>query len=236
MDHSTTYNAAVALNNMGIALLERGCYRQALATLHDAVRLTCQESTSTSSACTMTTNLNKASRRQCGPEPSKITSPLHLEVVSDDSASVTCIHATHRPDSAIVIRLEGFDSTIDVAVDIAVILHNYAMAALCLSLAHPKSKSSKHLLQTCLKNLLQCQKELASRYELLDVDMDFPLVQKVFVVAVISTNSLLQTFGHLGADQCELQMDECQAKLETLKETLADLDHSELSVGAAAAA
>ena len=236
MDQETMYTAAVALNNMGVSLLERKCYRQSLETLHDAVQLTRTQRPRPVSMLPKQHIIADAYQRQCKPEPSKPERPLHMEVVSDDSDSISCLRATHTQDACIAIRLEGFDSTNDVQVDVAVILHNYAIAALCLSLAHPTSKASAQLLQTCLKSLLQCQKELSARYANLDMDGDFALVHKVFVVAVISTNSLLQALINLGTQEFEAQILECQTKLETLKETLSDLDHAEMGTMAAAAA
>ena len=237
MDQAAMYTAAVALNNMGVSLLERKCYRQALETLHDAVRLTRTQQPMTVSTLPKQ-HIADAYRRQCKPEPSKPEKPLPLrmEVVSDDSDSITCLRATHSHDACIAIRLEGFESTNDVQVDVAVILHNYSVAALCLSLAHPTSNTSSQLLQTCLKSLLQCQKELSTRYANLDMDGDFALVHKVFVVAVISTKSLLQALTNLGTSEFEMQILECHEKLKTLKETLSDLDHAEMGTMAAAAA
>ncbi|GKZ00282.1 hypothetical protein MPSEU_000981100 [Mayamaea pseudoterrestris] len=232
MDQENTYNAAIALNNMGIALLERKCYRQAWETLHDAVQVACKGQSE--SVCTY---LNKAFQRQCNPDPSKAKSPLHLEIISDNADSITCIHATQINHSAIAIRLEAFDSTKDVSVDTAVILHNFAISALYLALAYPVSRITGQLLQNCLKSLLKCQSDLSTRYTNLDMDDDFGLVQKVFVVAVVSTNSLLQVFGSLGAGKFDAQIHECQTKLHALKTTLTDLDqHAEIGAVAAAAA
>ena len=234
MNQPNTYKAAIALNNMGISLIERKCYRQAWETLHEAVQVACKGK---SDAVAVGTYLSNALQRQCNPEVSKSKSPLHLEIVSDSSDSITCTHATQLTNAAIVIRLEAFESTIDAQVDSAVILHNYDMAALYLALAYPVSKITGQLLQNCLKSLLRCQADLSSRYLALQMDDDFGLVQKVFVVAVVSTNSLLQVFTSLGAGKFETQIVECQDKLAALKDTLSDLDqHAEIGTIAAAAA
>ena len=234
MNQSNTYKAAVALNNMGISLIERKCYRQGWETLFDAVQVA---SKGQSDVATVGQYLENALQRQCNPEPSKSKSPLHLEIVSDSSDSITCTHATQLTNSAIVIRLEAFESTTDAQVDSAVILHNFAMAALYLALAYPVSKITGQLLQNCLKSLLRCQADLSSRYSSLEMDDDFGLVQKVFVVAVVSTNSLLQVFSNLGAGKFDTQIVECQEKLTALTETLTDLDqHAEIGAIAAAAA
>ncbi|GKZ01015.1 hypothetical protein MPSEU_001052900 [Mayamaea pseudoterrestris] len=235
MDHSDTCTTAIALNNMAISLLERKCYRQAWETFHDAVQIACHNKTTSQSKY-----LSKALQRQCKPEPSKAKSPLHLEVVSDTADSITCIHATHLPNSVSLIRLEALDSTTDDAeVDGSVILHNYAVAALLLALAYPAAKVSAQLLQTCMKHLLQSQDKLSTRYEGLDMEIDYGLVQKVFVVATISTNSLLFILGRFDAEQFAVEIEECECKLETLKETLASLDQptaTDSGVVAAAAA
>ena len=182
--------------------------------------------------------LTKALQRQCKPQPSKSKSPLHLEVISDNSDSITCIHATYIPNSVAVIRLEAFETTThDYEVDGSVIQHNYAMAALFLSLAYPTSKISTQCLQSCMKYLLRCQSQLAARYEALDMETDYGLVQKVFVVATISTHSLLHVLGHFNAEKFAVEIEECETKLETLKETLSELDqHSDIGTIAAAAA
>ncbi|GKY90341.1 hypothetical protein MPSEU_000008100 [Mayamaea pseudoterrestris] len=245
---SSTYTTAVALNNMAVSLLERKCYRQALETLHDSVQLTRKHRTTASSGSQAVSPslpqhiaVDYAHQRQCKPEPFKqADSSSSFQVVSDDSDAMTCLRSC--VDSCVGIRLEGFDSTIDAQVDSAVILHNYAMAALSLAMTATKNPTTsstatkKRLLQTCLKSLLQCQKELSSRYAQLDMDVDFALVHKVFVVAVVSTNSLLQVLQQLGTEEYGSQIVECQAKLVALKETLSDLDHAEVGGIMAAAA
>jgi hypothetical protein len=221
------------LNNIGVSLLERKCYRQAFETLHDSVQLTRKHQISPFS--TLPKKLVNAYQRQCKPEPFKLESPLHLQVVTDNSDSDECLRATHSQDACIAIRLEGFDSTNDVQMDFAVILQNYAVAALCLAHAHPSSKTSTSILQTCLQSLLQCQKELAARYAALDGDSDWELVQKAFVIAAVSTKNLLLVLQSLG-EEFESQIVECQDKLDTLNDTMSELEHCDTGATAAAAA
>ena len=151
------YKAVVVLNNIGITLLERQCYNEAQVTLKEAIDLmSClrDETRLHMSQEKQSQFLNQAAKRIAKSTRALVddaddddndinmsmdidaiettTSNVFLTVLSQhDTAHNTkeIVSACHPSCSSIVHRLEYIDETsINIATDTAILLHNFSMA------------------------------------------------------------------------------------------------------------
>ena len=233
---------ATALSNMGISLFERQCYQQAWVTLHDAVQLVCGDHSKNQadlSAC-----LQEAYARQSRPDPSAYKCPIGLQVLSENSDSALSIQATSVPDAVTVLRVEALESNFDGAVEeydedyhvtMAVIVHNYAVASLFIALTESTSDSgSQQLLQNSLRCMLRCQEVIGmiSSNTLLS---SWNFTQRVYTVALVSTQGMLMVLYHLDTADMQDQVDQLHKKLADLRETLGWLPSDSRIIAAARA-
>lgn len=152
------YRAAVALNNMAVAMMERSCYEQAFETIKDAaltmqllytieplVRSSMISSEQTPYQHDIQTKLQRAYHRAANPVLSAISSKVR--VVSDDaafnSANIglkglqTLSGSSHRmKQTAILISSDhlGLLDRQDFALTISIILFNVSTASQCFAL------------------------------------------------------------------------------------------------------
>jgi hypothetical protein len=151
---SRDHRAAIALNNMGVSLLERRAYRQGMETLKDAIFVMkrvlrppsissqglCQTSNSTSYA---EEKMHRASKRMANPQP--ISSAIIVDVVS---RSATFSHRSCSSDSVLhggsssstlssPLRIEATDlislEDRDADLESSIMLYNFGLAHLCMA-------------------------------------------------------------------------------------------------------
>jgi hypothetical protein len=155
------FKAAVHLNNTGVSLLQRRCYRQAMNTLSDALSIMKAVSSRLEASSTeaptlqgeefstdIQGKLRDATQRLASPRPSTVEmcKNISVQVLSDDS-SPTAVEPslleedcdTGSPCSQVIylIRMEPADFEVpsekDMAFESSTILYNYGMAYRCLS-------------------------------------------------------------------------------------------------------
>ena len=142
MDHS---RAAIALNNIGVSLLERSCYVQALEVLRDAVS-TMQGSLNETESCAarwpdhqVYEKLRRGMHYLACPEQHQTC--LYLEIVNSDALSTKACCTMSRDPSlqeAFAIRIEKCDHDSNgqyPAMETAIMLHNLGLSYLCLASA-----------------------------------------------------------------------------------------------------
>jgi hypothetical protein len=202
MARSTTflryYECAVALNNMGVSLLEKGAPRQAIATLNDAIivmkGISCSGEGTANEVDTM---LAKAAHRLSVPE--QLYSACTVRVISQCDGNLELIQSlllsSSATDCPLYIDTFLFDPE-DGRVDFesAMILYNFGVAHECLSKiaknagAGPTLRENAlqlfHLAHTVLANQIFSSNELSLHGRL------------SFVSALV-----LRSFGSILADQ-----------------------------------
>jgi hypothetical protein len=131
----------IALNNIGISLLERNCVNQARETLQDAVEVMKGRSS--------LVVLDAAHRRLAAP---KYCSKVNLRVLSDDLSSVGSGGCSSSTSSSILldphstdlyaIRLDVHASQ-DIDIDLlsSIVLYNCGVAFLCVAKTHASMSS-----------------------------------------------------------------------------------------------
>jgi len=162
------YRGAVALNNVGVTLIERRCYRQAIETLKDAIFVmrgvfnTATEKNSASGfASTSGTEarLQRATERLVNPHP--VSSSSLINVISHDGTRIqpsmlsSLLKEGKAPSHSVTIRIESADVDSPYARDpdleSAVMLFNFGIAHLCSSKLSKSEVASKKLNQAALK-------------------------------------------------------------------------------------
>lgn len=139
----TLYRGALALNDMGVSLLERGAYRAALDTLKDAIFVMKRVFPSSHHLHPGSYDIDaKLSRAYSKLASSKLEKPcsLNVEIVPHNvefEALRSVLLRTSTPCNRqvnFVIKIEVFDAE-DQCVDVhsAILLHNFAVAHLSMS-------------------------------------------------------------------------------------------------------
>jgi hypothetical protein len=152
---SRDHRAAIALNNMGVSLLERRAYRQGMETLKDAVfvmkRVLRPPSISSQGLCKTPNDsmsnaeakVHRASKRMASPRP--LSSAISIDVVSQcatfshrSNLSGSSLHGGSpssslssplRIEATDLISLEDRDSDLESSI----MLYNFGLAHLCMA-------------------------------------------------------------------------------------------------------
>ena len=149
--------AAVALNNMGVTLLERGCCRDAMKNFRDGLSLMMNEGVDPHDS---KESLRRSSQRivaSSSDSSAKTTVNFELTALSHDDTSTTCamtvaIHEFQSSSVGFVMRLDWNEDEQDMA-DAgayykATLLYNYAVACRMHAVTCSKSSSKAQKLQT----------------------------------------------------------------------------------------
>jgi hypothetical protein len=136
------YRSAIALNNVGVKLLERQCYSQAVDSLQHA-RALLMQSSSDANGCGEE-HVNRALQHLSHPRPVKaaalllevlITTPdgslLHGEVPTDASALESVLEGAPCSHTAFPIRIEDCLEHSDTR-QTSIVSHNLGIACFCL--------------------------------------------------------------------------------------------------------
>src|SRR3569623_363060 len=139
------FRTALALNNMGVALLQNACYEQAILTFQDAVLLMKQTCRGEKAVCFIDadTKLREANQRIARPQQSNVVDwfPVSVRSSSDDPTreemDATLESRPFTNDAVYAIRFDsiGMDQNceLDASVSCDIILQNFALAHLCFS-------------------------------------------------------------------------------------------------------
>jgi len=145
------HRAAIALNNMGVSLLERRAYRQGMETLKDAIFVmkrvihpqskTPDFATNTPSTNSTEAKVNRANKRMANPQP--VPSAFSCDVISHEAIS-----SHHQPMDSVLRKGAASPSTFPIRIEAgnidcpedrnpdlesAIMLHNFGVAHLCMS-------------------------------------------------------------------------------------------------------
>jgi hypothetical protein len=169
------YLSSVALNNIGVRLIERHCYEQAAETLNDAVTLIKRVliSTDQNGHCDCGQGLAQTAMQRLMHAKAEATPAMPLEVftrttdgalISDTTQEDFSASVLQSPLSSFVafpVRLEdtmvGEDlrdatSTRDLSIQVALVLHNLGIALLCQS---KTDKANAHKLRSLALRLFR---------------------------------------------------------------------------------
>jgi hypothetical protein len=147
------YRVAIHLNNVGVALLERRAYKQALDTLKDAVTVVRQAFVDEDDE-NQSSMLTKAARRLATPK-SLVLASSGLVTISEDAGFETIRPLTHAggSDQALcAVKMEHFgQEDRDIDIDSATVLHNFSVAHLLLACVAKTNSCAKQLRVGALK-------------------------------------------------------------------------------------
>lgn len=246
------WRGAMALNNIGVTLLEQSCYKQALETLEDAVYLmksACQadivqpqQSSRSILASEVEERIHRGFRRLAKPEPNKTRGggprESFLTFSSDDAdsfssaASLSNFQANHSSGShsAILIRMEdlGTEDGRIPEIDSAIMLQNYGLSCLSASNIVTRRCVRSQLRNSAIDVLTLCQNILCTAPTLSMVRHNPLLLQKVYFVAVVSTSSMARILSSSAGNR-SVHTIQCEARLSDLQAALLELDVPELS-------
>jgi hypothetical protein len=150
---SRDHRAAIALNNMGVSLLERRAYRQGMETLKDAIfvmkRVLRPPSISSHGLCKTPNSttyaeakVHRASKRMANPRP--ISSAISIDVVSQCTTfshrsypSGSILHGGSSSPLSSPLRIEATDlislEDRDSDLESSIMLYNFGLAHLCMA-------------------------------------------------------------------------------------------------------
>jgi hypothetical protein len=146
------HRAAIALNNMGVSLLERRAYRQGMETLQDAIlvmkrvlrspSITSQGSDKTPNSTSYTdTKVHRASKRMANPQPipSAVSVDIdsHRATFSYHSYLVSVLHGSSSSPLRSPLRIEAADldslEESDHVLQSSIMLFNFGLAHLFMA-------------------------------------------------------------------------------------------------------
>jgi hypothetical protein len=156
--------AVAHLNNIGVSLLQRHCYYQAMRTFSDAVSITklmcsteCRITSEQEHAIGVQDKVREASQRFSNPKPLTVAKKIFLEVLSDsESPAVFYLGNSHSlANIAYPVRMELGDfetpSKNDLAVASSVILYNQGLAYRCIASLHRPDQCAETLDKAALR-------------------------------------------------------------------------------------
>lgn len=186
---SSAHRNALALNNIGLQLLERGSYRQALATLASAVDVMRDVSSDNHTASHKTA---MQAARDCLVVPVKeLMVADQIVCVAEDVDYQDVMDAT--PHRRVLLRIESFADRV-VEMDCAIVLYNYAAASM-----DQNRQRSIGLLQLCQAILAQCARQSTRD------------LGKVFFIGSLAIGAMMEALEN------DAQRLVCREKLERLQ-------------------
>jgi len=225
-----TFQALVALNNMAVTMMKRGCFRQAYKTMKDAV-LILKRQASVRRQSPVQTNVGPSIAILFPKAEEWCTSP---EILSSRSTCVTVVSHNSAPQANdfvspnrlavrtryCLIRIEEqefYEASLDrEASDLltAIILYNLGVVLLCRATISTKDFLLTHLRAKAIYLMKASQRLLASLYS--NSENIFLIPQELFVSAVL-LRTLIQVY-EAGGESDELRT--CRLSLEQLKTLL----------------
>jgi hypothetical protein len=228
------HRAAISLNNTGVALLQRRCYRQGFATLNDAVaamssvsrRINQQDGGlndgghSPRETHCMDTMLYEAAKRLAKPEPST-DGQYDLQVLSGSENPAVLASATDFScKRAFLLQIESLDweaASIENSYDLqaSMILQNLGIAYRCMgSLTDDASAKINFYIGAMHLFALSYSVLLNSCESHLDGTMEETALQRFVFAASLILQNLVQLSAFLGLRQYG---EEYSSRLETMR-------------------
>jgi hypothetical protein len=217
------YTVAIALNNMGVSLLERDCYEQAMETFQDAVCVMKEISTSSSrqqeeprkrptiSASILDAKLQKASCNLSRTSFEAHNSKINFCVLTEEESAAVIgaalgqeLSSASSSTTTFLVRMEGkLDQGCASHLDIAssIILYNYGSAYKCLATIAETAYCAKQFCQGAFQ-LFRLSHLLLEKTNLQD-DNEGDL--ELFVPMSILILQSLVSFALILGMECEAQ-------------------------------
>jgi hypothetical protein len=156
LDNKQDYNAAIALNNIGVDLLERRCYKQAAITLLDAIsvmkavmrRLSASAVSESNDRLAVEAMIQRANRVKARPTPMESKSYYRIVNLADNYSDILVEeqHDGSSRETIFPIRIDdvSYDACSpgclnDRDIQCAILLHNLGLANLCVAWVSPES-------------------------------------------------------------------------------------------------
>lgn len=152
------FRAAIAMNNLGCSMLDRGCYAQAHQTLTDAAQVMVKLTSTNEDDDHNESSTRHRHDADCVAQQLELLSKLHA--ANQRHAASMLISLSPRKLSCLKpLRLEPeiFDAneTADLYLMSAIAVHNMALSCLCQSMDTDQAKERREKLQTKAITLLQ---------------------------------------------------------------------------------
>jgi hypothetical protein len=237
------YRGAIALNNMGVSLLEQRAYRQGMDTLKDAIFVMKRVYRPKSGLLTPTfslpstsnvkAKLERAIKRMANPHP--VPSAWSVGVISHDPTSFyqSTIDSVLRggPVSPFTfpIRIEtvDFDSLEDRDPDMesAIMLHNFGIAYLCMS--KQRTNSPGKLQEGALKLFNMSYSVISNMNNMsrLSEEQMQQISETRLLLAVVVLNNVVQVLTDMGKDS---EANESYQRLVRLGTAIREMDEPDL--------
>jgi hypothetical protein len=234
------HRAAIALNNMGVSLLERRAYRQGMETLSDAIfvmQRVLQPPSISSQGSDRTPNstsyaeakMHRASKRMANPQP--IPSAMSIDVVSHcanfshRSYSVSLLHG----GSSSPLRIEATDlvSPVDRDNDLesSIVLYNFGLAHLCMA-----------KFATTPRTLQEGALKLFNMVAKLPVKEGHGIMEDMVLLAAATLDNIVVLLTQTGKHSEANEADQELARLGRVIRDFQGRKHLECQIAAAAAA
>jgi hypothetical protein len=204
------HRASIALNNMGVSLLERRAYRQGVETLKDAIfvmmRVLRPSSRSQGTTSDSTTNdteakVHRAAKRLASPHA--VPSALCIDAVSHggkssrhSSQDYVLSEASSSSPFTIPIRIEvddlDYPEERDPVLESAIMLYNFGLAHLCM--AKP-AKSPIKLQEAALKHVKLAYAAVLSRLRVCEMHS---ISKARLLLAVLALENVVKVLIEMG--------------------------------------
>ena len=201
------YRAVVALNNMAVTLLERRCFRDALASFKNALDLMGSLRPESSnqrrpSAEKQNVFLQKASKSVARStrtvEASAARSGFSLTTIShDDSAEVVTVALHEIPSdfSGFVFMIEFDESNVNLSIDSSIILHNFSVACRMQSWEFKNTKKKRQLVERAYMFAQVANSILMQESDILEDELQ---MKRALVVSMLILQELIQLSSQQG--------------------------------------
>lgn len=224
------YRGAIALNNMGVSLLERGAYRNAIDTMKDAIaimRTIFPQNGAVHSAphnFNIDSKLQLAAQRLASPETSR--APLSVQTIpfSEDNINAMKDALRYGPSGSVFfpLRIEISDFNCrgrDIDLESSIFLYNFGIAHLCMARVHPKSAAK--LRDGALKLFDLAHSILASQCAKAQDPAD---QTHVLLVAAMVLNNVVQVLSEQGRME---QVGQALSSLKRLDDLVTQIEEDE---------
>lgn len=226
MTHSTVlhdYRGAIALNNMGIKMLECGCYRQAMLTFKDAMEVfRTLFRPAEASRSNIDAKLRQAYQGLADSQQKQETTPtFSFRVVTGDDRFTNIASVLQQVGPAhFLVRFEPVDfccpTQRNIDLDSAIVLYNYGISKLCLASAVSATRASSalSLRGAALKVFQLAQCILSSQQQGCEDDTELSLIYFVAALVLDNVGQLLAGLGrHAEAAACHSTLTEVRSAL-----------------------
>jgi hypothetical protein len=229
------FTCAIALNNMGVHLVERHCYRQAMETFNATIAVlkgmvaTEEEGApSQISASDVQTKLRHAYRRVANLQPDyardkKQSPPIEFCVITEGQYPVFLESTGATPadkDNSYLSRIDTLLTTSCFDIESAVILHNHGQACRCFAMCCFSSNEGllrrfqelSYMTLQIAYDVVQCH--CAEQQELQQDSSDFELMYRAFPLCILLLQILVPLSGALDRESDTEMFSDCLQQMQ----------------------